>query len=416
MAIAQQLGWKSKASKSALLLLLGAGYAVYAADRTVLSSVLKPMASSLAISNAELGLLVSAQYIGVLCVVFAAGTLSDKYGRFSVLLAGLVIFTAFTWLIGFAANFWEAFVFRLVSGFGEGLFWPVAMAAVAEFFGRRKGFALGIFYDGFDLGGAAGLTLGGLAFAFTASWRPAFFLAPTFGFFVIIGMLAWMRYGKREIQFDSSLPNKPAANLYRLHALELLKNRNMVVLATLAFVTTWASVWQVAFLPYYYSTVMHYSILFAALLASVVLIAGLAGKFTIGTISDHFNRKLMIFVILIAVTLSYLLFFSSPTSPALTLIGAVGMGFFTSSLFPVMQSLIADNSKGRIGTGLGIGTTAQSIATVIAPNITTLFFTLGVGRALALDAIIPAALSIVVALFLMETRELPKLRPADLLP
>ncbi len=359
------------------------------------------MASSLSLSNSELGLLVSAQYIGVLCLAFASGTLSDRYGRWRVIVSGIAIFTIFTWLVGFSANFYEAFFFRFISGLGEGLFWPAAMALVAGFFKQRKGLALGIFYDGFDLGGAAGLSLGGITFALTSNWRPAFFVAPTLGLFVIGGMLAWSRSNK------SQLPNisKSERNLKSgPSALQMIRNKNIALLAGLAFLATWASVWQVAFLPYYYSTVMHYSILFAALLASVVLIAGLVGKFSLGTISDRLDRRLLLIVILVAVVLSYLLFFSSPSNRALTVVGAVCMGFFSSSVFPVMQSLLADSSKGRIGTALGIGTTAQSVATVIAPNITTFLFTLGVGRALALDAIIPAVLAIVVSLFLSETR------------
>ena len=56
-----------------------------------------------------------------------------------------MVFTAFTWLVAFSANFAEAFAFRLVSGVGEGMFWPVAMAFVADYFRAQKGMALGVF-------------------------------------------------------------------------------------------------------------------------------------------------------------------------------------------------------------------------------------------------------------------------------
>src|SRR5579862_7649918 len=106
-------------SSFVLLSVLTMGYAVYAADRTVLSSVLVPLSSSLSLTNSEIGLLSAAQYIGVTCVVFLAGSISDRYGRWQVILAGLVIFSAFTWLIGLSTNFVEAFTFRFVSGLGE---------------------------------------------------------------------------------------------------------------------------------------------------------------------------------------------------------------------------------------------------------------------------------------------------------
>ncbi len=174
---------------AALLVIMTTGYAVYAVDRLVLSAVLAPLSTSLALTNSQIGLLGSAQYIGVTCVVFAAGYLSDRFGRWPVLISGLAVFTAFTWLIGFSSSFSEAFLFRLVSGFGEGAFWPVAMASVAGYFKGRKGLALGIFYVGFDAGSVAGLSIGGVAYTLTSSWRPAFFFAPLIGLVVIAAAL-----------------------------------------------------------------------------------------------------------------------------------------------------------------------------------------------------------------------------------
>ena len=126
------------------LFVITMGYAVFAADRTVLSAVLKPMSESFGASTALTFFVQSAQFIGVFCFVFIAGHLSDRYGRWPVLTIGVIIFTTFTWMIGFATTYAEAFAFRLISSFGEGIFWPVAMALVASYFGRRKGLALGI--------------------------------------------------------------------------------------------------------------------------------------------------------------------------------------------------------------------------------------------------------------------------------
>ncbi len=76
---------------------------------------------------------------------------------------------------------------RLISGLGEGLFWPVAMATVASVYQRRKGLALGLFYVGFDIGSVAGLSIGGIAYYLADSWRDAFFVAPTVGLVAIFG-------------------------------------------------------------------------------------------------------------------------------------------------------------------------------------------------------------------------------------
>jgi len=370
-----------------------AGYAVYAMDRTVLSAVLAPMSSSLALTSSELGLLSAAQYIGVTCVVFAAGYLSDRYGRWPVMIGGVAVFSAFTWLIGLSSSFAEAFVFRLVSGFGEGAFWPVAMASVAGYFRGRKGLALGIFYVGFDAGSAAGLSIGGIAYSLYASWRPAFFIAPLLGILVIAGGL----FARRRLP---SAEGAPGIRLGR-DALRLLRNRNVLLVMVFALLATWASVWQVVFLPYYFFKVMHFTVLSSALLSSLVTVSGGFGKVVVGGLSDSVRRSRLLAGVAAATFLSYALFFGSFGFEA-DLVGALSMGFFSSSIFPIMQAFVADNSEGKLGSALGLSTSSQSVATVFSPIIAASLFAFGVGRALALDAMVPILLATLVALFLRE--------------
>ena len=383
-------------SSTLFLLVMTLGYAVYAADRTVLASVLALIAPALSLTNSEIGLLGSAQYIGVLCFVFLSGHLSDRYGRKTVLILGIVVFTLFTWLIGFASNFLEAFLFRLVSGFGEGIFWPVAMAAVASYFKNRKGLALGIFYVGFDVGSVAGLSLGGLAYSLSGDWRTAFFVAPSVGLLVIVGA-AWLKN-----EFRSSPGDEDRIRLGR-DALNLLKQRSVTIMLVFAFLATWASVWQVIFLPYYFFKVLHFGILSSALLSAVVAISGGTGKLILSGASDVWRRNRMLAAIAFTVLLSYALFFAT-SSPILALSVAIVMGFFSSSIFPIMQALMADICEGRTGTAMGLSTTSQSVATVISPIITASLFVIGVGRAVALGAMIPAALALPAALMLKEPR------------
>jgi MFS family permease len=113
-----------------------------------------------------------------------------------------------------------------------------------------------------------------------------------------------------------------------------------------------------------------------------------------------------------ATLLSYVLFFTT-SSFALVLAGLMMIGFFSASIFPIMQALMADSSNGKIGTALGLTTSSQSVATILAPIITTSLFGLGVGKAVALTAMIPMALAIPFALFLIEPRESHKGLKAD---
>ena len=386
-------------SSALFLTIMTLGYAVYAVDRLVLSAVLSPMSSSLHFSSAEIGLIGSAQYIGVLCVVFLAGYLSDRLGRWRIMMIGIAIFTAFTWVIGLSSSFTEAFLFRLVSGLGEGLFWPSAMAWVASYYEKNKGLSLGIFYVGFDAGGAAGLSIGGISYYLTQDWRAAFFIAPLLGLIVMGGAYAFKGRFK-------ALRQEIGVRIGR-ESFALLRNKQILLLAVFAFLATWGSVWQAVFLPYYFTKALGYGVAFAALISTVVTISGAAGKVSLGWVSDRWGRRnRLLAVTSFLVVVSYGLFFSTSASSFLILLCAsVCMGFFSAAIFPVMQSVMADSSpEDRLGTGLGISTSAQSVATVLSPIIAASLFTLGVGKAIALDATIPMLISIPLALALRDRK------------
>lgn len=380
------------------------GYAVYASDRYVLASVLEPLQTSLGLSSFQVGLLGAAQYVGVTCFVFLAGHLSDRYGRGSIVLIGVIIFSVFTGLIGLSTNFLEAFIFRLISGFGEGIFWPVAMASVAAHFETRKGLALGIFYVGFDMGGVVGLSIGGITYLLSDSWRPAFFVAPTLGIVAIVGIILtknkFQNRANDNGQFDSNIK-------LGWDALDLLKRRNVSLLMIFALLATWAAVWQAVFLPYYFFKVMHYTVLSSALLASVVLAFGALGKVVLGGASDYVNRNKLLPIITFTLLVFYAVFFESHNF-IVNLYGAMGIGFLSAAIFPIMQSLAADSCDGKTGTALGLTTTTQSIATVFSTLIAGSLFTIGIGRSLALDAMVPAGLAVAVAIFLKEPRPVPR--------
>lgn len=378
------------------------GYFAFTADRTVLSSVLKPLSAALQASKATYygvqatAWLAAAQFIGVLCFVLASGYLADRYGHRKVILSGVLLFTAFTWLIGYAGTFQEAFVLRLVSGFGEGLFWPAAMSAVSNYFGSNKGLTLGIFYAGFDLGGAAGNSIGSASYALSADWRTAFFVAPLIGIPVIAGVAASKR------SFARAAIGSRGSSLRR-EALSVLKRPRTVAILAFAFLATWADVWQVAYLPYYYSDVLGASVPVAGLVAASVLVSGLFGKVVLGRVSDRVRRDRLLIALSLAVVVSYGFFFS--TSDFVLGLGvALFIGFFSSAIFPVMQALASDSSGGRTGTALGLTTTFQSAAAVLGTLLPGSLFYLGVGRAIAIGAMFPALLMLVAAVFLMEPR------------
>jgi MFS family permease len=372
------------------------GYLAYAADRYVFNTLLAPIQKSLALTSLQVGFLGSAIYVGVLFTVFLAGHLSDRFGRWKIMLAGLAIFTSFTWLIGLSGTFGEVFLFRFVSGLGEGLFWPVAMAAVATRFSSRKGLGLGIFYTGFDAGGVFGASVAGAVLYMTQQWQPAFFVAPAVGLVAVAGVLLARR------AFERRGPGTDALALGR-DALALVKKREFMLILVFAIAATWATVWQTVFLAYYYRNVLNLAAFYSAFAVIPVPAAGAVGKVVLGGLSDRWRRDRLLVAASLGMLASYAVFFGSSVF-AVDVAASLAMGFFSAAIFPVMQSLAADRSGGRVGTSLGLTTTFQSVATILAPATTGAMFFLGVGTAVALEAMVPAALTLVAAFLLREPR------------
>ena len=368
---------------------------MYAADRTVLTAMLVPMSTSLGLSNLQQGLLVSAQYIGVLAVVLIAGALSDRYGRWRIVLIGVSVFSLFTWLIAFSGTFYQAFAFRLVSGIGEGMFWPVAMASVAEYFGQRKGLALGAFYVGFDFGGAGGTAIGGATYALTSDWRVAFLVAPLLGAAVIAGIFA-----ARKTMSRPSLSKSPGIER---GALGIIAGRDMAMILLFAMLATYpTAAWQ-SFLPTYLKKVLGLDVPTAAFATSAVLLSGAGGKLLLGRASDSLRRGRMLAGICAVAVPLYVVFFST-SNLVLGLGAGLAIGFVTSAIFPVMQSLAADAGGGKTGTALGLTTSFQSVAAVLSPTITSLLFPQGVGTAVAYNVLLPMGALLLVAFFLRDPR------------
>jgi predicted MFS family arabinose efflux permease len=391
---------RKRAGPMVFLLVMALGYAVYAADRTVLQSVITAMKPGLGLSDFQKGLLLSAQYMGVLAVVLFAGHLSDRFGKWRIILVGVVVFSVFTWLIAFAADFTQAFAFRVVSGVGEGIFWPVAMSAVANYFRKNKGLALGAFYVGFDAGGAGGSTIGGLSLSLTSGWRTAFFVAPLMGIAVVAGLfIARSAFSEADTKVGTLALGRDA--------LALVKRKEILFIMLFAFMATYPiAVWQ-SYLTTYWNSVKGVDKAIAAYGYAAVLVSGAFGKVMLGRASDSWRRNRMLVTIsAVSAALFALFFYTSSVYVGFAL--ALAVGFVSSALFPIMQALASDSCDGKTGTALGLTTTFQSVATVLSPTITSVFFSQGAWKAIALNVLVPIILLILVALFLKDSKRAQK--------
>jgi len=85
------------------------------------------------------------------------GKLSDTYGRKMMLLVGIVLFLAGSWLSGLSQNMTELVFFRGLQGLGAGALFPISLAVIGDIFtprerGRYQGFFGAVFGVSFIIG------------------------------------------------------------------------------------------------------------------------------------------------------------------------------------------------------------------------------------------------------------------------
>jgi len=115
--------------------------------------------------------------------------LSEKYGRFPVIVFSLSGFIIITALTGFARSIDELIFFRLLTGLIAGGVAPTTIGWIRDRFPyEKRGHALGIFFGFMAAGTAFGSSAGALLTAFVG-WRMLFWMVAFLGLMILAVLL-----------------------------------------------------------------------------------------------------------------------------------------------------------------------------------------------------------------------------------
>ncbi|HEY4079653.1 MAG TPA: MFS transporter [Burkholderiaceae bacterium] len=143
-------------------------------DRQVLAAVLPYIKKDWALSDTQLGLLVSAVNIAIAALAFPTALIADKWSRTKSMSAMAVTWSLATAACALASNFYHLLAARLMIGAGEAGYTSSGNALLAASFPKRlRATAIGIFNAASMLGTILGVLLGGFIAA-RWGWRHAF--------------------------------------------------------------------------------------------------------------------------------------------------------------------------------------------------------------------------------------------------
>jgi len=115
----------------------GLGWMADAMNVAALGLVLPLILTDLDITRAEGGVIVSSTFAGFIVGAIVTGKLSDMFGRRTLLIANIVLFSAAAVLVGFSHDFWTILVLRFIQGIGMGGEFPIISTYINEVSPKR---------------------------------------------------------------------------------------------------------------------------------------------------------------------------------------------------------------------------------------------------------------------------------------
>lgn len=156
-------------------------------DRQVLSAILPFIKSDWALSDTQLGMLVSAVNVAIAVLALPIAVVVDRWSRTKTMSFMAVIWSGATAACGLANNFGHMLLARLLIGAGEAGYVPGGNAMLATVFPKRmRATVIGIFNSASMVGSVLGVVLGGYI-ATHWGWRAAFGIVAIPG--VVLGIL-----------------------------------------------------------------------------------------------------------------------------------------------------------------------------------------------------------------------------------
>src|SRR5258707_6918781 len=145
-------------------------------DITIVNVALPTLVRSLHATNSQLQWVVDAYNLLFAASVLAAGSLSDRFGRKGMLLAGLTVFGAASLVSGLTNSPGQLIVARAVMGVGAAMVFPATLSLLTNVFTERRerAQAIGLWGAITGMAIALGPIVGG-ALLEVSDWRSIFF-------------------------------------------------------------------------------------------------------------------------------------------------------------------------------------------------------------------------------------------------
>jgi MFS family permease len=361
---------KKHARNSVFLTLCIMGFFAILSSTMSKNPVLKPFASSLgAPTDWSGGFVASASTIPGILVSLPAASLSDIYGRKKFLLIAGCIFASAPFFYLAITVWWHLILVRFFHGFATAIFVPVAEAAVAEAFPKKRGERISLFSSATYVGRVIAPTLGGyILFATTNNFHSLYLAVGVAGLTALLMALPFVTEQKERPLTEHETGRETAGKIF--HGWRTVVQCPGVLLVS--FVQ--------ACMYYAYGSAEYYlggylpeiaglnAFLTGIVITSIIAVAIFARPY-MGRVSDRIGRRIPIIAgCLISSFPLFLMPFITNFFVLISLAIVYGLGLATvmSSIHPLISDLVP---KEFVGTSMGFIDTIMDVGQTLGPIV-----------------------------------------------
>lgn len=353
---------------------LGVILAVMTLSHTVISfsnlsipSLTPFLRDELRLTHAQLGMLMSFFYLGVVAASIFFGWTSDLLGERRALIIGLGIQGLF--MIGFAlmSSFILGGLLLIMAGIGYSSVAPATTKGVIRWFpSQGRATAMGVKQTGIPMGGIlAASVLPGIALSF--GWRFSVLL----GAFLTLSAVLLVR-----ILIPPAAPSVggPAQNFWK-QLYEVFSNRNIMAISIMGIFLAGVQLSLITHLVLFLKNKFLFSSLMAGMYLASAQAGGMAGRIGWGLVSDFIaggKRKLILVIIGVAAVVQLFLLsrIEADFSGGLLLLFIVLLGSTTIGYHGVLFGLMGEIVKKEIvGLATGFSLTITFVGIILFPPL-----------------------------------------------
>jgi MFS family permease len=254
-------------------------------DRQIIYILFPAIKKEMLFSDLQLSLLgTSAFAIFYTFLGIPFGRMADKGSRTKLIAVGLLIWSLFSGLTGFATGFWSIFLCRVMVGVGEATLGPAAISLLADYFPPSKRATVTSIYSmGIAIGAGLAAIFGGMLSQI--GWREAFFVVGFPG--VLLAILVFLL--KEPLR---TVPATADENYSSTDWKKLISNKAFIFLclgyAFLGLATNNFSIWGATYINRLYQIPLLTIGYWAGVLT---LLGGIPATLFGGVIADWFRKK-----------------------------------------------------------------------------------------------------------------------------